>query len=61
MARFDVVDLIRSKRDGGALSGEQVRWFIDAYTADEVADEQAAALLMAIVWRGVDRSDDRIG
>jgi thymidine phosphorylase len=54
MARFDVIDMIRTKRDGGALSGEQVRWFIDAYTADQVADEQAAALLMAIVWRGME-------
>jgi thymidine phosphorylase len=53
MGRFDVVDLIRTKRDGGPLSEEQIRWFIDAYTADQIADEQAAALLMAIVWRGM--------
>ena len=30
----------------------QIRWFIDAYTAGEVADEQASALLMAIVLPG---------
>jgi thymidine phosphorylase len=47
------VDVIRTKRDGGRLSDEQIRWFIEAYTAGEVADEQAAALLMAIVWRGM--------
>jgi thymidine phosphorylase len=57
MARFHVVDLIRTKRDGGALTGEQVRWFIDAYTADKVAHEQAAALLMAIVWRGMEPAE----
>jgi thymidine phosphorylase len=54
VARFDVVDLIRTKRDGGALSEAEIRWFIEAYTAGEVADEQAAALLMAIVWRGME-------
>jgi thymidine phosphorylase len=50
---IDVVDVIKAKRDGGELSEEQIRWFIDAYTNGEVADEQASALLMAIVWRGM--------
>src|SRR5205814_5850929 len=48
------VDVIKTKRDGGALSDEQVRWFIDQYTRGHVADEQASALLMAIVWRGME-------
>ncbi len=50
---FHAVDLIRTKRDGGALTDEQIRWFVSAYTAEEVAHEQASALLMAIVWRGM--------
>jgi thymidine phosphorylase len=50
----NAVDVIRTKRDGGALSDEQIEWFLGAYTAGEVADEQASALLMAIVWRGLD-------
>ena len=50
---FNVVDLIRAKRDGGTLSDDQVRWFIDAYTAGDVADEQASALLMAVFFRGM--------
>jgi thymidine phosphorylase len=53
MTRFDVVDIIRTKRDGGILSEAQIRWFIDAYTRGEVAHEQASALLMAIVWRSM--------
>ncbi|HEX4906842.1 MAG TPA: hypothetical protein VFU93_15415, partial [Acidimicrobiales bacterium] len=48
------VDVIRTKRDGGALTDEQVRWFLDAYTRGDVADEQVSALLMAIVWRGME-------
>ncbi len=50
---FHAVDLIRTKRDGGTLSDEEIRWFVNAYTAEEVAHEQASALLMAIVWRGL--------
>jgi thymidine phosphorylase len=51
---MDVVDIIRTKRDGGRLSDEQIDWFIRAYTDGTVADEQASALLMAIVWRGME-------
>jgi thymidine phosphorylase len=49
----DALDVIRTKRDGGRLTTEQIRWFIRAYTDGQVADEQAAALLMAIVFRGL--------
>lgn len=51
---MDVIDVIRTKRDGGRLSDEQIRWFIDSYTHDRVAPEQASALLMTIVWRGME-------
>ncbi|MGH2788341.1 MAG: thymidine phosphorylase [Actinomycetota bacterium] len=50
---MNAVDVIRTKRDGERLSDEQIRWFIDAYTGGRIADEQASALLMAIVWRGM--------
>ncbi|MGH9072624.1 MAG: thymidine phosphorylase [Acidimicrobiales bacterium] len=48
-----MVDLIRTKRDGGALSAEEIRWLIGSYTAGQVPEEQVSALLMAIVWRGL--------
>ena len=44
---FDVVDVIRTKRDGGRLEGGQIDWVIDAYTRGVVAEEQMAALAMA--------------
>jgi thymidine phosphorylase len=47
----DVLDVIRTKRDGGTLSDEQVRFFIEGYTSGTIADEQAAALCMAILLR----------
>jgi thymidine phosphorylase len=50
---FDVVDLIHTKRDGGALSTAQIDWLIDAYTRGYVGDEQMAAMTMAIFIRGM--------
>jgi thymidine phosphorylase len=49
----DAVDLIRTKRDGGQLSPADIRWLIAAYTSEVIADEQMAALLMAIYFRGL--------
>jgi thymidine phosphorylase len=53
VATITVLDVIRTKRDGGELTDEQIRWFIEHYTAGTVAHEQAAALLMAIVFVGL--------
>jgi thymidine phosphorylase len=50
---FMAVDVIRAKRDGRALSDAQIDWVIDAYTRGVVADEQMAALAMAILLRGM--------
>jgi thymidine phosphorylase len=49
----EVVDVIRAKRDGRRLTNDQIEYFIRSYTDGSVADYQAAALLMAIVWRGM--------
>jgi thymidine phosphorylase len=54
---MQAVDLIRTKRDGGRLSDAEVRWFIDSYTHGRIADEQASAMLMAIVFRGLDPAE----
>ena len=50
---FSAVDVIRTKRDGGRLSDEQIDWVVDAYTRGDVADEQMSALAMAIFLRGM--------
>src|SRR6476659_8882333 len=47
------VDLIRKKRDGGALSRAEIDHFIHAVTAGSLPDYQASALLMAVVLRGM--------
>ena len=53
MSEFDAVEVIRTKRDGGALSDAQIDWVIAAYTRGAVADEQMAALAMAVLLRGL--------
>jgi thymidine phosphorylase len=53
----DAIDLIRAKRDGGALAEDDIRWLIGAYTAGEVADEQMSALLMAVFFTGMDSAE----
>jgi len=53
MPAVTILDVIRTKRDGGELTDAQIEWFIQAFTDRSIADEQASALLMAIVWRGL--------
>jgi len=54
---FDAVDVIRAKRDGGALSDAQVDWVVDAYTREVVAEEQMSALAMAVLLNGMTRAE----
>ena len=52
---MDAVEIIRTKRDGRRLSDEQIEWFIGRYAeGGEIADEQAAALAMAIFFNGME-------
>ncbi|GHH40900.1 thymidine phosphorylase [Streptomyces candidus] len=54
---MDVISVIRTKRDRGELSPEQIDWVIDAYTRGAVADEQMSALAMAILLNGMNRTE----
>jgi thymidine phosphorylase len=54
---FDAVDLVRAKRDGGELTDGEISWLIDAYVAGTVPDEQVAAFLMAVYFRGMSRRE----
>lgn len=54
---MDAISVIRTKRDRGELSPEQIDWVIDAYTRGEVADEQMSSLAMAILLNGMNRTE----
>jgi len=48
-----IVDIIRTKRDGGELTREEIEFFIKGYVAGDVPDYQAAAWCMAVFFRGM--------
>ena len=50
-------DLIYAKRDGGVLNEEQIRWFINAFTKNEIPDEQAGSFLMAVFFQGLNKEE----
>lgn len=46
-------DIILKKRNGGELTDEEIKFFVDGYTAGEIPDYQASALCMAIYFTGM--------
>ncbi len=46
-------DLIYTKKLGGALAPEQIAFWVKGAADGSIPDEQSAALLMAICWRGM--------
>ena len=52
-----MTDIIAAKRDGGELTREQIEFFVRGVTDGSIPDYQSAALLMAVVWRGMNRRE----
>ncbi|MCE2470599.1 MAG: hypothetical protein J4G18_01620, partial [Anaerolineae bacterium] len=52
-----MIDLIEKKRDGQPLSNSEIRFFINGFTAGDIPDYQASALLMAIFFQGMNRAE----
>ena len=46
-------DIILKKREGGVLSPDELKYFVKGVTSGAVPDYQAAALLMAVFFRGM--------
>jgi pyrimidine-nucleoside phosphorylase/thymidine phosphorylase len=47
------VDLIERKRDGGALTADELRFLVKGNTTGEIPDYQMAAFLMAVYFKGM--------
>lgn len=50
---MNILDIIGKKRDNKELTKEEINYFVKEYTAGNVADYQAAALVMAIYINGM--------
>ena len=54
---MNIQDVIAKKRDNQKLSKEEIEFFIKEYTNGNIADYQAAALIMAIYINGMDMEE----
>ena len=54
---YSMVELIRTKRDGGELEPDALQWIISQYTADAVPDYQMSSFLMAVVFNGMSHTE----
>ena len=52
-----MVDLIEKKRDGHALTKEEIQFIIEGYTKGDIPDYQMAAMLMAIYFNGMSKEE----
>lgn len=54
---MNIVELIRKKREGQALSDEEIQYFIDGYVEGRVPDYQMSAFLMACYFKGMSEQE----
>lgn len=54
---MNIVDIIIKKRNGEALSQDEIKYFVKAYTKEEIPDYQMSALLMAIYFSKMTREE----
>lgn len=50
-------DMIRKKKSGKALTGEEIRFITEGYAKGEIPDYQMSALMMAICFQGMTREE----
>ena len=50
-------DLIMKKRDGSELSKEEINFMIEGYTRGEIPDYQMSAMMMAVLFQGMNEEE----
>lgn len=55
---FSPYEIIRKKRDGAALSREEIGFFVSKYSSGQIPEYQASSLMMAIYFSGM--SDEEL-
>lgn len=55
--QFLPAEIIKKKRNGEALNDQEIRGFIERYTAEQIPDYQMSALLMAIFFKGMNEAE----
>lgn len=55
--KFNMVNLITKKRNGGKFCFNEIEWIINNYVKEVIPDYQMSSLLMAIYYMGMDREE----
>lgn len=56
---MNIIEIIAKKRDNKRLTKEEIGYFIEEYTNNNITDYQAAALVMAIYINGMDEEETK--
>jgi pyrimidine-nucleoside phosphorylase len=54
---MNVTEIIAKKRDGHALSRDEIRFFVEGFTCGKIAEYQAAAWCMAVYFQGMTHTE----
>lgn len=54
---MNILEIIEKKRDKQELTNEEIKYFVEAYVNEQIADYQAAALVMAIFLNGMSKQE----
>ena len=54
---MNILEIIEKKREKQELTNDEIKYFVDAYVNEQIADYQAAALVMAIFLNGMSKRE----
>ena len=56
-SKYNIVSLIRKKRDGDVLTDKEISYIVEAYTHNEIKDYQVSSFLMAAFLNGLNSDE----